>query len=350
MDIKKILVIRFRRVGDSVLAMALCHNLKTRFPEAEVHFVINEGIAALYQNHPDIDKLITFSDEENKKPLKYLSKIWKVMRNTKYDVIIDMRSTVRTLFFSLFSLSTPYRIGTKKKYNMLLHNYRIDNHADRSKNMVESNLMLMKPLEKICKLSYDETFRLYVDKTERASFRLYMEQQGIDFNRPVVLATVTARLIHKVWDKDRMKEILKRIIEKYDAQIIFNFGGQIEEEFAIEIHREMENDKHIFTNVKANTLRDLSALISNCDFFFGNEGGPRHMAQALDIPSYAIYPPGISKEIWLPGDRNRYDGISPNDILTSEQQGKDYMEKFDLITVDAVWERLNKMMTTYLHK
>ena len=40
MQIKNILVIRFRRVGDSVLSMALCHGLRQSFPDATIDFVI----------------------------------------------------------------------------------------------------------------------------------------------------------------------------------------------------------------------------------------------------------------------------------------------------------------------
>lgn len=41
MEIKNILVIRFRRVGDSVLSMGLCHTLRKSFPGAEIDLVIN---------------------------------------------------------------------------------------------------------------------------------------------------------------------------------------------------------------------------------------------------------------------------------------------------------------------
>ena len=62
--IKNILVIRFRRVGDSVLAVALCHSLKLSLPSAQVHYVVNANIAPLYEGHPDIDRVIPFTEEE----------------------------------------------------------------------------------------------------------------------------------------------------------------------------------------------------------------------------------------------------------------------------------------------
>ena len=71
-DVKHILVIRFRRVGDSVLAMGLCHSLRQTFPNAKIDFVINKGIHTLYENHPDVDNPIVFDDEDNKSIVKYL--------------------------------------------------------------------------------------------------------------------------------------------------------------------------------------------------------------------------------------------------------------------------------------
>ena len=60
LEVKHILVIRFRRVGDSVLSMALCHGLRQTFPAAQIDFVVNEGIHTLYEHHPDVDRCVVF--------------------------------------------------------------------------------------------------------------------------------------------------------------------------------------------------------------------------------------------------------------------------------------------------
>ena len=314
MPIQKILIIRFRRVGDAVLTTALCTSLKKSFPDAEIHYVLNAGIAPLYASHPDVDKIISFSNRDNANIFRYIMRVWRVMRENRYDVIIDVRSTARTLVFALFGLSAVYRIGTKKSYNHFLHNYRIDNRGDKTTDVITHLLMLLKPLEAEREITYCPEFKLHISDEEQQEFRSYMEREGIDFSRPVILAAVAARLTHKVWDKEKMKEILRRIVEKYNAQIIFNYAGD-EEDYAISMHREMENNAAIFTSIKANSLRELCALAVNCDFFFGNEGGPRHLSQALSVPSFAIYPPGISKSMWLPAEGDDYQGISPDDVL-----------------------------------
>lgn len=346
--IKKILVIRFRRVGDAVLATALCTSLRKTFPDAHIDYVLNANIASLYDNHPDIDRVIAFSDRENNNIFRYLWKVWRIVRDNHYDVIIDMRSTVRTLFFSLFSLRTPFRIGTKKSYSHFIHNYSVDNRRDKTTDVVAHNLLLLKPLEKIAAVQYCSDFKIYVSAAEKLHFRAYMERQGINFSRPVVLAAVTARLTHKIWDKEQMKIILHRMIEHYDAQIVFNFAGN-ERAYAVNLHAEMNNNPNIFTNIAANSLRELCALTANVNFFFGNEGGPRHLAQSLNVASFAIFPPGTSKTTWLPRRDNQFLGISPADFPVS-QKGMSYRQRFDLITAEHVWEQLKPMLDVYLKR
>ena len=102
MSVKKVLVIRFRRIGDAVLSVVICSSIRKSFPEAEIHYVLNDHIAPLFENHPDIDKIITFSDEENNHFFKYLRKVRQLMKTERYDVIIDTRATIKTLWFSAF--------------------------------------------------------------------------------------------------------------------------------------------------------------------------------------------------------------------------------------------------------
>lgn len=349
-DIKKILVIRFRRVGDAVLGTSLCSSLRRTFPNAEIHYLLSTPIAPLYEGHPDIDKVITFDSKDDRNFFRYIRRAWSIVRANKYDVIIDMRGTVRTLLFSLLSPFTAFRIGTKKGYSFLALNYPVDNRGDKTSNMIEHNLAFLKPLEQVADVKYCKDFRLYVTDAEKQHFHDYMQQAGIDFAKPVMLAVVSARLQHKIWDKECMKQVLQRIIDNYDAQIIFNFVSA-EREFAINVHQEMNNHPNVFTNIEANSLRDLCALSANCNFFFGNEGGARHLAQALDVPSFAIFPPKISKSRWLPGQGERFAGISPDDFcLKAEQKSMTYEERFNLITVERVWELLTPMLNRYLRK
>ena len=159
--VKKILVIRFRQIGDAILSAALCSSLKRSFPDAEVHIVLNSGIAPLFSPHPDIDKVIPFTPAENKNLFKYSRKIYDVLSEEKYDVIVDLRSTTRTLLFSFLSLFTghkPYRVGGKKWYSTLLQNSNVVSPAggsiiDRNQKYADAFLLPLPRMHQI----YDRT-------------------------------------------------------------------------------------------------------------------------------------------------------------------------------------------------
>jgi heptosyltransferase-2 len=349
-NIHKIIVLRFRRVGDSVLSSALCSSLRKTFPDATIDYVLNEEIAPLFENHPAIDNLIVFNKEEMKNGRIYLKKVRRIMSSGNYDVIIDTRSTVKTLWFSLFSLKTPYRIGRKKSYNLFLHNCRVNTCFDGTDDEVVCTLRLLSPLEKECKVQYDRQFKVYLTENEKEAFARKMAAKGIDFSRPVIVCAVTARLTGKVWAMKYMQQLLQRLIDaRPELQLIFNYGGKEEEDAAVLLREKLNNSPAIFTDIRAENLRELAAMLTNSRFFFGNEGGPRHISQALNIPSFAIYPPNIEKRKWLPNACERFQGIEPADVSDKAKDEKlSYQEKFEFISVDEVWSRLNKMLKQFL--
>lgn len=351
MQIRNILIIRFRRVGDATLSTVLCTSLKKSFPNAKIHYVLNENISTLFEHHPDIDKIVTFSDYDMSSTKRYISKVRSVVSNIDYDIIIDTRSTIKTMLFSLFSLKTPYRIGRKKTYNKFIHNYRVDNFPDGTRDNIQLNLDLLNPLEKDFKIYKDPYFKLFVTKEEKEAFAHYMESKGIDLSKSIILCAITARLEFKAWEKIKMKEIIDRILDKYqESQLIFNYAGYKEKEVAEEIHRAGSHRSRVFIDIEAVNLRELSAMIANVNFFFGNEGGPRHIAQAFDIPSFAIFPPCVNMIEWLPNPSPRNQGIElPNiDPMSALDKNLTFEQKLALIDINSVWKGLDKMLEEYI--
>lgn len=322
----KILVIRFRRVGDAVLSMALTHSLRLSFPGSEIHFIVNSGIAPLFEGHPDLDRVIPFSDADNH-GLRYLKKVWRLVRGERYDVIIDMRSTLKTSLFSLFSPGSKYRIGRRKSYTLGLHNFRIP--LDRAKSRVESNLDLMAPLRAEGPLVLDRSFPLHVTDGERDAYAGYLRSRGVDLSRPLVLCAVTTRIPGKAWRADRMAEVLRRFIAAHpEAQLVFNYAGEAEAEDARRLHALLGGDAHVRLDVEARNLRELCCLSRQAALFFGNEGGPRHIAHSLGTPTVAIYPPYVDRREWLPDAGDSHVGLTAPTM--------------DAIRADDVFEALDR--------
>lgn len=213
--------------------------------------------------------------------------------------------------------------------------------------MVQRNLLLAAPLEKVTPIQYTKEFKLYLTDKEKKDFRCYMEKEGIDFTHPVFLIGVTTKLAHKKWNTKFMVATLKRILEENkDVQMIFNYAPGYEEEDARNIYKALGCPERIKIDIQASSLRQLAALCANCSFYFGNEGGARHIVQALGVPSFAIYSPSASKAMWLPINSVLAEGISADDILPLEKQTEmTYEQRFTLITPEEVYNRLNSTLS-----
>ena len=337
MTVKKILVVRFRQMGDAVLATPMLNTLRRNFPEAQIDFVLNERIAQLFAGHPSIDHIISFTDDERHSIFTYIKKVWHVVHHTRYDVIIDMRSTVNTMLFALFSPHTRWRIGIRKAYTWLAFNHRFEGCED-DESMIDHNLQLLTPLGALVP---EKAITLHVAEQEQADFRRYMEEQGIDFSRPVMLAGVTAKLAGKTWAEDRMTEVLRRFMAVWpQVQIIFNYAPGQEALNAQRIYESLGRHPNIFINIEAKSMRQLAAMAACCTFYFGNEGGGRHIVQAMGRPSLVVCSPMASKKTWLPeNDEVLTRGICATDIDPNAQR-LSYEAQYGLITVEYVWREL----------
>jgi ADP-heptose:LPS heptosyltransferase len=344
-QIKHILVIRFRRVGDAILTSALCSSLRKTFPNAQIDYVVNEGIDSLFRNHPDIDRLITFNAQENHSLFRYLLKVWRIMRATPYDIIIDTRSTVRTLSFSLFSLRSKFRIGVAKKYNFGIQNHPVNVRALKNVNIIQWLLFLLTPLNTRFSVQQTERCQLFPEKKAVESIHQTMVTAGVDFTKPVVFVAATTRIKHKMWSAKKMTVVLQKLVDEYDCQLVFNATG-VEKTLLNEIKSVMRNDQNWFSDIPAASLGDLSALIQNCHFFFGNEGGPRHIAQALAVPSLAIFPPNTSAAKWLPNPNDHQQAITVDTALQEAHPD----ELTDWLSIEDVWLKLAPFVEMHSNK
>lgn len=338
---KKILVVRFRQMGDAILATSLLNTLHKSFPEAKIDFVLNQRIAPLFEGHPSVNHIWTFSDDERHSVITYIKKVWHIVRSQRYDAIIDMRSTFNTMLFALFSPSSALRVGIRKPYTCMVFNNRIEGCED-DESMIDHNLQLAKPFERYGTVVYDRSITLEISDKEKSDFRAYMEQQGIDFSKPVMLVGVTAKLDNKTWAEDRMISTLAQLIGKYpDMQLIFNYAPGREAENARRIYDALPERGNVFINIEARSARQLAAMSYNCTAYFGNEGGARHIVQAMGRPSMVICSPVASKKTWLPDDCGVPAwGIAASDI--ADTKGMSHLQQYSLITVDHVWPVLQR--------
>ncbi len=349
MKLKKAMIVSFSGIGDAMLTEVLCENLKVLYPGIIVDMVVKDNSFPLFIKNKNIDNVIPYYNEDRKKIIKYIKKTWNVTRK-KYDIVLDVESTPRSELFSLFSLSAKYRIGWYKisKHKFLwmkvkrgfFYNSKII--RNNNENVIENLTKFLDPLIKNSEIKeYNKIidFKITITNDEKLEMKSRMENEGMDFSKPIIICGVNAVGESKRWKKENMLEVLKYILDNYNYQLLF-FYTKNEKEYTINIAKEL-NDDRVFFGIETKDVRDLAKLMINSSYYFGNEGGARHISQALEIPSFAIFSPNSAKKDWLVNNGDlRYDGIEAKDIMGEEVAKASEQEKYNSIIPQKVIEKL----------
>lgn len=326
----KILVIRFLAIGDVVLTSSLCSSLRKSFPDAQIDYLMHAASGPLFDHHPDIDNVIRLSPQERKSAIKYLRKAWAISRNN-YDIILDATSTEKSQFISLFSRKTKYRIGRAKGKKGFTFTHKISPEALQG-NKIAQRMVMLQPL-KAAGLEIQEVpqMTLTFTPTEKAELKQRMVDQGIDFQRPIFALSVSSKIDAKKWRLEYMTEVIQHCLNKYQAQILI-FAGMPHERPDIEqIYNALGKHADVFIDVDCPSLRELGALLCNCDIFIGNEGGPRHIAHAVGLPSATVFSPHSRLDEWLPERGTHHQGIEWQDIIDVKSGTKTEFEYGDSV-------------------
>lgn len=342
----KILVIRFKQIGDAILSSVICKNLKNIYPNSQIDYVLYDYVAPLFEKQNYIDNVIWITSDERKNPFKYIKKVWAITRED-YDIVIDIMSTPKSEFFTLFSRNSKYRIGRYKENRGYTYTHSIKEpigNYDKSEKFLE----MLSPL-KINNKSYDFNYSLDFLESEKIKIKSKMIKAGVDFNKIIIPVAINSRREQKVYPINLMKELVLDLLNKYNCEIILFYSPE-EKEYALDFHKELEFHPRIFSNIVTESIRELGAMFSLCDLFVGNEGGPRHLAQSVNLPSFAIFSPGSNKKDWMSKNIKNHFAIEPKDIKVNNFEDLTYEDKYKLITPKMIINEIEKNLIPFCKK
>jgi predicted lipopolysaccharide heptosyltransferase III len=114
-EFKRILLIKLSAVGDIVHTLPVLHQLRRRYPDARIDWLVTPANAELIRSHPAISNIVEF-------PRIRLSALWRrsalagygrlaaALRRTGYDLAVDLHGQLRSGLAAL-ATGAPVRIG-----------------------------------------------------------------------------------------------------------------------------------------------------------------------------------------------------------------------------------------------
>lgn len=331
---KRILIIQQKKIGDVLTTSILFEHLHAAFPDAILDYLINSDTLAVVENNPNINSFILFSKETAQSKRKLL-KLALDIRNSHYDIIIDVYSKLSSNLITLLSAAKT-KISYYKFYSAFVydHNVKRKRKTDKYSGLaIVNRLQLLEPLGiKATELRP----KIYLTQKEISDGKKLLKAHGINFEKPLIMISVLGSRMDKSYPLSFMAQVIDMIVDQTQGQILFNYiPKQQQQSKTIMNLCKPATQQHIFFNILGKSLREFLIITKHCNALIGNEGGAINMAKALDIKTFSIFSPWINKATWaLFEDDNTHVSVHLSDFRPDLYQTKAPKEiKKDAISI-----------------
>ena len=298
----KILIIKFRNIGDVLLTTPLVANLKALYPDAEIHFALNKGTEAMVAHHPDIARLHLYDREKIRRlpPLRRIAKelaYARAIRRVKFDMVINTTEGDRGAQLAWIS-GAAVKIGYPPKKNRLLKN--VFTHTLPPQGMrhtVETNLDPIRVLER--PVTTKRVSMHYPDKAAR-SVEDFLVSRGLQPGAYIHFHPVS-RWLFKCLD-DKTAAAIIDFCQQTLPVVVTAAPVEAERKKIASILAHCQSDPIDLSGRLS--LEETAALSDRARFFVGVDTAVMHMAAALDTPVLAFFGPSGAFH-WGPWDNDR---------------------------------------------
>lgn len=349
-EIKKILVVIFRHLGDVLLTSPIFFNLKKAFPEAEIDAYVYKGSEQMLEGLSCISNIITY-DRKIKK-LGLLKKIAKeikllnIIRKSKYDLVLNLTEGDRGAIISAYSRA-KYRVGydngrgIKGKGKVYTHLVKV---CQTPRHRVEKNLDFIRRIG-VFPENEDRSLFFHVPKESYKRMTDYLSKSLIDPHN-FILMHPASRWRFKCWPTSKVGALSKMLIARGE-KLVFTAGSEsFEREMIDEILKDLPQDKILDLSGQI-SLKELGALIDMSKLLICVDSVPLHMASALKAKCLCLFGP-TDEKVWGPWENESAKIISKNFICRPCLQdgcgGSKKSECLRAISEDEVFCLINQLL------
>lgn len=281
-------------IGDAVITLPALRSVRRAYPDARISLLVKPWVSEIFKESRDIDEIILYEDRF--KGLWGKVRLAMVLRKKKFDIAILFQNAFDAALLAWLS-GIPERIGYKRDARgfLLTKAVRVEKEVLKQHQVYYYlNLLKAAGIATTDTLPY-----ISLTEAERQWAKNCISSYFPENNIPLIGINPGATFgSAKRWPSERFAELTIKIINELNGRVII-FGSQSEVEIANDIIAEINRLKiklkiekygsRILVMSGKTSLRELAALIAECDAFITNDSGPMHMASALLVPVVAIF-------------------------------------------------------------
>lgn len=304
--VQRVLVVRLRSIGDTVLTTPSLFALRRFLPQAQIDILLEDWVAPVLAGSGLIDRVITIPRESKAGRARSARKL----RATRYDVVYNLHGgTTATLITR--STGARHRIGFEHYQYARLHNHLAPSSTEIWQrpvlHSVEQQLALVgwtgvpvtdRPATQLAVT--EAALRSVSDKLRVAGL------EHSDENKSFAIIHPTAAFDTKQWATEKFARVAEEVAARGLQPIVI---AAPKEGPVVDALRR-ESSARVF-GLSDLSLPEVTALASRSRLFVGNDSGIAHIAAAAGAPCVVIF--GSSNVAhWRPWTTN------PNEVVREE--------------------------------
>jgi ADP-heptose:LPS heptosyltransferase len=277
-EIRKVLVIRPRFVGDVCLTLPVLTNLRRLLPDAELHYLVEEEAAPLLADDPRLARLWVTSRRGSALAGARLA---GELRGARFDAVLDLFCNPRTALWTA-ATGAPWRVGYPNK-RLRSAAYNVPVRTDH----VSAIAFHLASLEALGFEVRPEVPALALSAGERSAAWNHLAERGIPAGAELVGMHPGARFMTRRWQPEDFAALGRTLLAQRPRARLLVFGGPGEEDLARSIASAVADPRALpLVDV---ALRRFAALLSLCRAFVGGDSGPVHVAVAAGVPTIGLF-------------------------------------------------------------
>jgi ADP-heptose:LPS heptosyltransferase len=297
----RVLVMRYRFIGDSVLLTPFLKNLRRLEPQARIDLLVAPFSGQVLANCPHVDRILPFAPSvghrydpggparRRPKWAAYLDLAGRIRRERYDGVFVLKRSMSSALLGRLSGARFRPGFATEGRAWLLTHPAPYD---PRARHEAESFLDVLRAA------GYADVRRepleLWTTPEEEATAAAALDTAGLAA-RPFAVVHATASTPGKHWEDDRFVEVCLHLWRRHGLRAVFT-GGPADrvgyDAIAARLAAAAGAGVPAPVNFCGQTgLRVDIAVYRRARLFVGVDSGPMHMAVACGVPAVALFGP-----------------------------------------------------------
>lgn len=289
---QRILIIKLRHHGDTLLITPVIHSLRDNYPDARIDVLLYKETRDMLTAHPDIHRIFIIDRQWKKQSkwhqLKNEYLLLKTLRAQRYQLVVNLADQWRSAFITAFT-GAAVRLGFDypKRRNCLwrcCHTQLASTLDHKHQHIVEQNLSLLSLLT-LPELNQQVTMAYTCQDWQTVRQRLQQLPVGDSY----IVIQPTSRWRFKCWKEENIAKVINALPET--IPVILTSGPDQTEQAMIQRIQALCPAERVFSLAGQLTLRQLAALIAHARLFIGVDSVPMHMAAAVGTPLVALFGP-----------------------------------------------------------